>query len=225
MRQTQSNQRCWGNWVQTPAAGLRPPHVVALVSPGVSHITSYIILTHTQEPKGTHPWTREWLCLLSGSVVSWWFMTHRPRNVGMCLSVRVFDSMLRNDDLTVPSVIKSPNASCLLCSFVVQWDRVVTLLLWYVDVSPVSNQSSSPTATGVTTRERLMTFLLAPLVFSISEPSGHRATANTLPLSTEPQLEDRACTNTQMLSGERLLFQHDRKWDLSNSTSILTWNP
>lgn len=33
--------------VQTPAAGLRPPHVVALVSPGVSHFTSYTVLTHT----------------------------------------------------------------------------------------------------------------------------------------------------------------------------------
>lgn len=82
--------------------------------------------------------------LLSGSVVSWWFMTHRPRNVGVCLSVRVFDSVLRNDDLTVPSGIKSPNASRLLCSFVVQWDGVVTVLLWYADLSPASNQSSSP---------------------------------------------------------------------------------
>lgn len=123
---------------------------MALVSPGVSQNTSFTILTHTQESKGTHPWTCERFCFLSGSVMSWWFMTHRPRNVGMCLSLRAFDSILRNDDLTVPSMIKSPNASCLLCSFVAQWDRVVTVLLWYVDLPPVSNQSSSPTTTGVT---------------------------------------------------------------------------
>lgn len=116
-RKPSTSPCCW-----TEAASCR-----GLVSPGVSHTTSYTILTHTQESKGTHP---------SGSVVSWWFTTHGPRNVGMCLSVRVFESLLRNDDVTVPSVIKSPNASCLLCSFVVWWDRVVTVLLWYADLSP-----------------------------------------------------------------------------------------
>lgn len=106
-----------------------------------------------------------------------------------------------------------------------------TALSWCADVSPVSNQSSSLTVTantGYTCWSASNWWNSSSPILCFLSPSlpgtGPQQTPDPPAAPTQPQLEDRSCTNMQALSGECVLFQHDRKWDLFNSRSVLTWS-
>lgn len=131
-----------------------------------------------------------------------------PTRSDVLLHVCIFDSVLRNDDVMVSCVIKHQMGPTPLVFILVL--AVGTVSFWHVDPSSVTNQGSSSSATGVT--GYLHQIPPGPVLCFLS-PSRPGAGPQQTPFlcGAGPQLEDRSHTNTQMVSGERLLFQHDRK--------------
>lgn len=189
---------------------------------------------HTYKRIKRHPSVTVWMVLFTVSF-GCELVVYDPQTSArwrLFVHVRIFDLVLRNGDLMVPHVIKCQTDLCLLCLLVVLCVRLRCPGMLTYPLSQTTALHPLTLVTLVTSGGCLRqqaTDEIPPrpscvFYLRVFRAPVHSKHPRPPPPSTEPQLEDRSRTNTQMLSGERALFQHDRKWDLSNSRSILTWS-